>query len=197
MDFQTAIALAGFAFATSITPGPNNLMLLGSGANYGFTRTLPHLLGVSLGHSFLILCCGLGLAALFAAQPVLQDVLQVVASVYLVWLAWKIGSASPRPIEGTSGGRPLTFLQAAAFQWVNPKGISMALGAITLYAGPGTWSAMAVAAVFCAVNLPSCTTWALLGTQVSRALKKPAHMRAFNIAMALLLLATLLVMLRP
>lgn len=191
------MALAGFAFVSSITPGPNNLMLMASGANFGLRRSLPHMLGVSLGHGFLVLCIGLGLAALFARLPGLQHILSGLALLYMLWLAWKIATSVPVSTDTPTQARPLSFLQAAAFQWVNPKGWAMGMTAITVYAGDGWRNVVLAVLVFAAVNLPSVSVWAILGTQIARWLHTPRHMRIFNVTMALLLLLTLVMILGP
>ena len=185
-------ALAGFALVSSITPGPNNLMLMASGANYGFRRSIPHMLGIASGFVVMVCLVGVGLIGLFDAWPPAHTILTVVSVAYLLWLAWKIAHASaPRRGEGT--GRPFTFLQAALFQWVNPKAWTMALTAITLYAPDRTLASIAlVAAIFGAINLPSVSTWTVLGQQVSRVLSSPARLRAFNWTMAALLVASLI-----
>jgi threonine/homoserine/homoserine lactone efflux protein len=126
-------ALVLFALVSSITPGPNNTMLMASGANFGFRATIPHLLGVSGGFFLLVLAAGLGLGGLFAAYPPLHDILAVVGGAYLLWLAWKIATSKGLGL-GEGSARPQTFLQAAAFQWVNPKAWAMALGGVTAYA---------------------------------------------------------------
>lgn len=190
MTNEMLLALMGFAFTSSATPGPNNLMLMASGANFGLRRTLPHMAGISLGHGFMVFCVGAGLAQVFDAVPWLKKVLTVVAAVYLLWLAWKIATAAPIT-PGEARGKPFTFLQAAAFQWVNPKAWAMALGAVTLY-GDGTVAGAArVAGVFICCNGPAITIWAVMGTQIARSLKEPRHMRIFNWTMAALLVATL------
>ena len=189
--------LAQFAFASSITPGPNNLMLMASGANFGLRRTMPHMLGVSLGHSFMVVMVGVALLRLFQTYPALNNVLTVGAVLYMTWLAWKIATAVPPEAKAVTG-RPFTFLQAAAFQWVNPKAWVMAITAITAYAPQG-WSVLAgsllVALVFLATNLPSITLWAVLGVQVRRFLGTARRLRVFNVTMAVLLLASLYPML--
>jgi threonine/homoserine/homoserine lactone efflux protein len=190
------LALAAFAFVTSVTPGPNNLMLLASGANFGLRRTLPHMLGIALGHAAMVALVGLGLAALFEAQPRLKLALATVSTVYLLWLAWRIATAAP-PGEGRAPGRPMTFLEAAAFQWVNPKAWTMALGAVSLYATGTVASALTVACVFAAVNLPSVSIWAALGVRLRRLLGGRARLRAFNRVMAALLVASLWPTLAP
>ena len=199
MTTETLSALVAFAFVTSITPGPNNLMLMASGANFGFRRTIPHMLGISLGHALMIVLVGLGLMQLFEAFPWIETALLAVSVAYLLWLAWKIANAAPpERREGTEAGRPLTFVQAALFQWVNPKAWAMALGAITLYAPSRSGIAVAlVAATFCAVNLPSVSVWTVLGQQLRRILTRPRHLRLFNIAMAVLLVASVAAVLVP
>lgn len=194
MDIQTLIALAGFAVVTSITPGPNNLMLLASGANFGLRRTVPHMFGISLGHGFMVFCVGAGLAGLFAALPWLQIALKGLAVAYMLWLAWKIATASAIQ-QGAARGKPFTFLQAAGFQWVNPKAWAMALGAISAYSDGSLIGAAMVAGTFILCNLPSVSVWAIAGTQIARVLSNPRHLRVFNIVMALLLLACLAVIL--
>lgn len=181
----------GFALASSITPGPNNLMLMASGANFGFRRSLPHMLGISLGHMFMIIMVGLGLIGLFELFPVLDIVLKVVSIAYLLFLAWKTANAAP-PVEGAAAGKPLTFLQAAAFQWVNPKAWFMAVTAITVYAPDRTLPMVAlVALIFSCTNLPSIAVWTSMGVQVRRWLTSPARLRNFNWTMAALLVASL------
>ena len=180
-----------FAFVTSITPGPNNLMLMASGANFGFQRTIPHMLGVALGFVFMAFFMGIGLAQVFEAWPQLRNILTLVSVIYLLWLAWKIANAAA-PNEGAVKGRPLTFLQAAAFQWVNPKAWSMALSAVTIYAPDDTIGSMLlVAAVFGAVNLPSVSTWCLLGREMRRMLTNTMRLRIFNWTMAGILILSL------
>jgi threonine/homoserine/homoserine lactone efflux protein len=192
MTQDLILALMGYALATSITPGPNNLMLMASGANFGLRRTLPHMAGVSLGHGFMTFVLGLGLVQVFESFPTVRIVLTVLCSAYLLWLAWKIANAAP-PKEGGEVGTPLTFLQAAAFQWVNPKAIFMSITAQTNYApeGAGWTGALMVAVIFACINLPSVGVWAWMGVQVKRFLGTGARLRAFNIVMALLLVASL------
>lgn len=191
MSLDFVIPLMAFAFVTSITPGPNNLMLMASGANFGFRRTIPHMLGVALGFVAMAFLMGVGLAQAFEALPWLHTVLTVVSVCYLCWLAWKIANAAPATPDAASG-KPLTFLQAAAFQWVNPKAWAMALSAVTVYApGQSVWAMAAVAAVFGAVNLPSVGTWCFLGTRLSGVLTTTARLIWFNRAMAALLILSL------
>jgi threonine/homoserine/homoserine lactone efflux protein len=197
MSPEILSALLLFAFATSVTPGPNNLMLMASGANYGFRRTVPHMLGISIGHMLMVVVLGLGLAQVFATWPVAHDVLKVVSVAYMLYLAWRIATAAP-PGEAQATGRPFTFLEAAAFQWVNPKAWAMALTAVSVYAPGQTLAAVViVAAAFAAVNLPSVSVWTALGTQLRRWLTTATRLRRFNMAMAALLVLSLWPVLRP
>lgn len=191
-SYDLLLGLVAFAFVSSITPGPNNLMLLASGANFGLRRSLPHMLGISLGHAFMVLLLGLGLGQIFVTWPVTHTVLKVLAVAYMAWLAWKIATAAA-PEGKESTGKPFTFLQAAAFQWVNPKAWVMGVTAVTVYTAPeaGWLGAALVAIVFCATNFPSVSIWAWMGTQVARWLSSPARLRAFNWTCAALLIVSL------
>ena len=185
-------ALALFAFASSITPGPNNMMLMASGANFGLRRTLPHWAGVVVGFTGLVIACGLGLGGLFTAYPVLHEVLKWAGAAYLLWLALKIGlSSSLSTAKATN--RPMSFLGAVAFQVVNPKGWAMALGAVTTYVPAERYFAnlWVAAAVFAVVNAPCVSVWLSSGVMLRRYLERPAVLRTFNIVMALLLVASL------
>jgi threonine/homoserine/homoserine lactone efflux protein len=187
-------ALIAFAFVTSVTPGPNNMMLLASGVNHGFTRTLPHMLGISVGFSGMIVAVGLGIGQVFVAYPQTYLALKVISILYMLWLAWKIANSGPLSSgTGEAVGRPMTFVQAAAFQWVNPKAWTMALGAISAYtvATDYTRSLLIVGAVFMVVNFPTVGLWTMFGVGLRRWLTDPGKVRVFNITMALLLVASL------
>jgi threonine/homoserine/homoserine lactone efflux protein len=192
MTLDVLAALAVFAFVTSITPGPNNLMLLASGANFGFRRTIPHMLGVTLGFIVMVMIVGAGLARALDGYPTGQIVLKVLSVGYLLYLAWKFATAAPpRPAE--DAGTPMTFVQAAAFQWVNPKALAMALAAVTIYAPSQSLAAIAsVAMVFGAINFPSICVWTGLGQRLQRMLTSSTRLRTFNITMAVVLIASLL-----
>ena len=195
MPIDLFLALFAFAFVASITPGPNNLMLMASGTNFGLKRTLPHMAGITIGFALMIVLVGLGLTQVFDAYPVTLMVLKGVSAVYLVYLAWKIANAAPPPdaAQETEAGKPFSFLQAMAFQWVNPKGWAMALTAISAYTLPQHpfLSLAILAAVFAGISLFSTSTWAVLGTQVRRFLHSPVRLRVFNVSAALMLVATL------
>ncbi len=194
MTIDLFIALTGFAFVTTVTPGPNNMMLLASGANYGIRRTLPHMIGISFGVAIMLVIVGMGLIQLFDAYPVTLTVMKWGSVAYLLYLAWKIANAAPKSPEAPDvAGKPFTALQAAAFQWVNPKAWFMALTAISVYAGDQTvWQIAIVAAVFLAVSFPSISVWVVLGHQAQRFLQSPTRIRWFNITMAVLLVLTLI-----
>ncbi len=197
MTVDILLALAAFAFVSSITPGPNNLMLMASGANFGFLRTVPHMLGVGLGFVFMVLVVGAGLAQVFNAYPVSYTALKIISILYLTYLAWKIAAAAPIK-RGDAVGTPMTFLQAAAFQWVNPKAWAMALTAISAYTPDTTVAGVAlVAVVFGAINLPSVSLWTVMGQQMARVLTNPTRLAVFNWTMAALLIASLYPVLFP
>lgn len=184
--------LSLFAFVSSVTPGPSNMMLLSSGLNFGVRRTIPHALGVALGFTLMVAVVGLGLAGLFTRFPVLLVAMKGVGAAYMVFLACKLARAAPLH-EKAAAGRPLTFLQAAAFQWVNPKAWIMALTAIATYTMPERYvvTVLIVSLVFGAVNLPTVSSWVVFGSALRRTLGDPGRLRAFNWTMAALLIASL------
>jgi threonine/homoserine/homoserine lactone efflux protein len=192
MNQTTLLALSAFALVSSITPGPNNLMLMSSGANFGLRRTVPHALGVGIGFTLMIVLVGIGLMGLFDLFPILNTVLKVISVAYLLWLAWKIANAAAPDTAGSVGGKPMTFMQAVLFQWVNPKAWSMALTAIALYAPDRNLAAvLLVAVVFGIINLPSTSLWAVMGQALRGWLSSPARLRIFNWTMAALLVGSL------
>ncbi|MGH1356308.1 MAG: LysE family translocator [Thalassovita sp.] len=192
MSYDLLSALTAFAFVSSITPGPNNLMLMASGANYGFRMTIPHMLGVGIGFAVMIVIVGMGLMQMFDRYPLAHQILTYVSVIYLLWLAWKIAT-SEMPDMTTRTKTPMTFLQAALFQWVNPKAWQMALTAITLYAPDRSlWAVGMVALIFGLINLPCVSSWTVLGQKMQTVLSNRKRLMAFNWTMALLLVATLL-----
>ena len=193
MTYELFTGLALFASVASITPGPNNLMLMASGANYGFRRTIPHMAGVSAGFVLMVFLVGIGLAQLFTAYPASHTILKTFSVVYLLYLAWKIATATLSESAARGGGRPFTFIQAALFQWVNPKAWTMALTAVTVYSPSQTLASVAlVAAIFGIINLPSICLWIMLGKRVQRYLRSDKHLLIFNLTMAALLVASLI-----
>lgn len=192
MTYELISGLVLFAFVSSVTPGPNNLMLMASGANFGFRRSIAHMLGIGIGFTVMIVLVGLGLIKLFDAYPVSHLVLKTSSVMYLVWLSWKVANAAA-PRHSQIAGTPMTFLQAAAFQWVNPKAWSMALTATSLYApGQSVSAILLVALVFGLINLPCVSLWTVLGQQMRKILTNPLRLRIFNWIMAGSLLASLI-----
>jgi threonine/homoserine/homoserine lactone efflux protein len=189
-------SLALYAFVTSITPGPNNLMLASSGLTFGFRRTLPHIVGVAGGFFTLIAVAGLGLGAVFQAEPRLQIALRVIGAAYLLHLAWKLWRAGE--LKDRRGGEPLGVWSAAAFQFVNPKGVVMAITAVSAFAASGQgygWRVLAVCLTFLLVGAPCMSSWALFGSAARRVLSEPRAIRWFNRIMAALTAATALLIL--
>lgn len=187
------IALAVFCLVTLFTPGPNNLMLMTSGLNFGVRRGVPHLLGVVLGFSAMVLIVGLGLGAIFETWPLLYLALKYVGATYLLYLAWQIAVSAPLSQDHDSARNPIGFVQAAAFQWVNPKAWVMAVGAVSTYAAvaPFPLNVFVIAALFGLFGLASSGTWLGFGAALQRVLKDARAVRVFNIVMALLLVASL------
>jgi threonine/homoserine/homoserine lactone efflux protein len=197
MQADTLMALFLFAFTTSITPGPNNMMLFASGVNFGFTRTIPHMLGIGAGFLSLLVAVGLGLGALLHSVPMLYIALKFAGGAYLVWIAWKIGTSRTLS-EGKAGAAPMSFLQAAAFQWINPKAWVMAVTAMATYTSEQAYltNVLIVGVIFAIVNVPSVSTWAGFGSALRQWLSEPVRLKWFNITMAVLLVLSLWPMLR-
>lgn len=197
MITQTLPALVALAIATLFTPGPNNAMLAASGARFGFRRTVPHALGVSLGFPVMVLIVGLALGELFRTSALLRETLRWGGAVLLVWIAWKVATAGEAHAK-QAGDRPMTFLGATAFQWINPKGWSMAIAATAQFILPhdplGT--AVTVAVVFAGFGLLSSATWVGLGQAISKWLTTAARRRVFNLTMAALIVASTIELLR-
>ncbi|MEO9877343.1 MAG: LysE family translocator [Anderseniella sp.] len=198
MEFGILVSLIGFAFATSATPGPNTLMLLASGVNFGFRRTIPHMMGIGVGFLGLLLCVGFGLGALLEQMPTLYLALKFAGGAYLVYLAWRIAMARSIGEGGKATARPMSFLEAAAFQWVNPKAWVMAIAAMATFTNPDslTLSTILVALVFFFVNIPSASIWTVCGAMLREWLSHPTRLKVFNISMAILLVVSLWPMLR-
>lgn len=187
------IPLATFALVAAFTPGPNNLMLAASGMNYGFRRSVPHMMGISVGFPVMLLCIIFGLGALITGFPILKDVMQLASAAFIVYFAWKIATAdSELSVDGNS--RPFTLWQAALFQWVNPKGWAIAIAVASLYApdGIGDWEKALYMAVLFFVITATCTScWTSLGTVIRSVLQNPRIRRWVNRAMAVALVLTM------
>lgn len=198
MPVDTFLALLTFAFVSSITPGPNNVMLLASGVNFGFWRTVPHMFGIAAGFGSLLLCVGLGLGALLTNFPAVAILLKILGGSYLLYLAWRIAmSRSMGKADTDSGSSPMTLSAAAAFQWVNPKAWMMAITAMSVYSNPEApyLSVVLVATAFVLVNFPSVSTWVGFGTVLRSFLDDPVRLKWFNITMGTLLALTIIPML--
>jgi threonine/homoserine/homoserine lactone efflux protein len=201
MTTDQMLALSVFAAVSSGTPGPNNLMLMTSGVNFGMKRSIPHLMGITLGFCFMIFGIGMGLQTMFSLIPQLETILRYVGTAYLLWLAWKIAHSGPVG-EGKSGAKPMGFWAAAAFQWVNPKAWFMAISAITTYAstadgGSQLRQVLLVVLIFGAINFPLVACWGLFGSAMRRFLQDPKTLKIFNITMAILLVVSLYPIVQP
>jgi threonine/homoserine/homoserine lactone efflux protein len=193
MSTATLLAIPAVAFVTSISPGPSNIMLLASGANFGFRRTVPQILGITVGFSTLLLAAGLGLGAVLATFPLVERGLKWAGAAYLIYLAWRIALARSMAADAGEQARPLTFVESAAFQWINPKAWVVALTVMAVHtsAHAPLVSVGLVVLIFALVNLPAISCWAAFGVTLRGFLADPARMRRFNIAMGLLLVASL------
>ncbi|WP_375261098.1 LysE family translocator [Palleronia sp.] len=189
MTSDSFLAFVLFAAVATGTPGPNNLMVMASGANFGLRRTVPHILGIALGFALMIALVATGMAQVFGLFPWLEGTLLAASALFLLYLAWKIANAAP-PEADRPQGRPLTFLQAAGFQWINPKSWALALTSVAVYVEPS--QALIAAMIFAAVALPLVTIWTVAGAWIGRLLRTPRALRLFNIAMAALLVGTMI-----
>lgn len=193
--FSQWFSLMAFAFVMSITPGPNNLMLMASGGNFGAKRSIPHVLGVTFGHSFMILLLGLGFMGVINEFPEFLTVVRWLGAAYLCYLAYQLFgfrmSNTPTHNLGQEA-RPMTFVQATLFQWVNPKGWAMAVTALSLFVQEHTiMNVVAVSVVFACTNFPCITLWMLVGVKIRQWLKTESSIKRFNLVMITLLIGSL------
>ena len=190
------LALVVFAAIAAFTPGPNNTILMASGINYGFRQSLPMIFAVGLGFPLMIACAGLGLGKIFEIIPQLYSILKYVGAAYMLWLAWKIATAKPSSDERNLDAKPLTFLQGAAFQWINPKGWIAAITALSAYtlASDYYFGVVAVVATFVLMGFTSAATWALFGVFLKDVMGNPKWFRIINYALAILLVLSLVPM---
>ncbi|WP_340159910.1 LysE family translocator [uncultured Hoeflea sp.] len=197
MALETFLTLIAFAFVASGTPGPNTMMLFTSGVNFGFRNTVPHMAGIGIGFLALLLGVGFGLGALLTAFPFLYLVLKILGGGYLAYIAWRIATSTTLP-EARAGARPMTFLEAAAFQWVNPKAWVMLVTAMGIYTDPDHYSdtVMLIFLAFALATIPCVTAWAGFGSVLRSWLADPVRLKWFNITMAALLVLSLWPMLR-
>ena len=195
MDFEKLILpLLLFSISMTITPGPNNVMVTASGVNFGYKKTLPHILGITFGFPVMIVLIGLGLGNVFISFPVIHHILKYIGATYLLYLAWKIATFSNVNNNGDRN-KPFTFWQAVIFQWVNPKAWVMAVGAIAAFTSVGRdvfLEVLLIAFVFCIVCFPCVSLWAFLGTNIKRLLTTDYYRKVFNISIAFLLVISLL-----
>jgi threonine/homoserine/homoserine lactone efflux protein len=193
MSQPLLLAFVVFAAVMFITPGPNNVMLLSSGLTYGFRRTVPHMAGITFGMGFMIAAVGLGLGTVFIAYPVLQTILKYAGAAYLVYLAAAIATSGLTPSGQDNARGPMTFWGAVMFQWINVKGWVMVIGTITAYAAIASfpWNIIIQTGISLVIGALSTVAWALFGSALRPVLTSPTAVRAFNIVMAALLLASL------
>jgi threonine/homoserine/homoserine lactone efflux protein len=196
------VSAGAFAVSMAATPGPNNAMLSSSGSLWGFRRTVPHMLGVSIGFPIMQVCVAAGLGSLLRENPFVLTVMRWLGAAYLLYLAWKIATTEPESEPSADpGGRggasrhPMSFLQAALFQWINPKAWLVTISALATVASvgghPSTTRALVLALVFLAVTLPITAFWTMVGVGASRVFTTRRSLRAFNVTMACLLVASL------
>ena len=202
METSLLIALATFAFISTVTPGPNNMMLLASGAQYGYKRSLPHMLGIVIGVAGLMISTLLGIGALFNIFPVLYGVLKVLGVAYLLWLAFKIATGPvdepvglvENKIKSTKRQGPLKWWEGALFQLINPKAWMMALASVGTFSLPGEHyiqSGIAIVTAFAVIGFPSISLWAAVGAKIRVWLSSPTRRRQFNLTMGAATAATL------
>jgi len=190
-------SLVVFAIVGSVTPGPNNLMVMASGAAYGWRATLPHVMGIMIGFSVMTAAMNLGLGTLLAGAPALLWVVKTGGALWLFWLAFQLGRAALRPVgdkgKTRAGGRPMRFHEAVLFQWVNPKAWAVTLAAAGAYAQltPSLWSRTALIVLVFALCSPIANgIWVTMGEALHRLLSGPKAGRLFGLLMAALLAAT-------
>jgi threonine/homoserine/homoserine lactone efflux protein len=197
MASELLFPLLLFALVGSLTPGPNNIMLAASGVNYGFRRTVPHMIGICIGFPLMFLAVGTGLSQVFEKAPITHTALKLMGSVYLLWLAWRVATAEPvsTTAPNETKNRPISFMQAAAFQWVNPKAWILVLGATATYTDIDQAllpQVIAITLIFAVVSIFSVTIWTMLGVGIAQALKHSRSRRVFNFTMAAALTVSVL-----
>lgn len=193
---ELIIPVTIFAIVAAFTPGPNNIMVTASGSAFGFRRTVPHLLGVTVGFPLMLLAVGLGLGEIFQNNPQIHLVLKYAGAAYLLYLAWRIAQAG-RPDDSAAKARPLTFIEAAAFQWVNVKAWMVALSAIptfTTIGGNYYLELAAIALVFAAMTIPSLSVWCMFGVMIRRLIQTEETARVVNLLLAGLVALSVLVL---
>jgi len=195
MTLDTALALVGFAFVMSVSPGPANFLLLASGVNFGFLRSLPLVFGICVGFLTMVFLVGLGLGRVLDSMPVIYTILKFVCAAYIIWLAWRVARSRPGgQDDGAQMEKPISFVQAALLQLVNPKAWAVALIVTVSYTDPDDYlpSLVLMIVVFAIVNLPSISVWAISGVALRRLIGGGRSVVAFNIVMALLLVGSMI-----
>lgn len=179
------------------TPGPNNITLAASGMNFGLKRTAPQMSGIVAGFNAMLLAVGFGLGALFTAYPIAQTVLKVFGACFLLWFAWRVANAAPA--DASARGRPIRFIEAALFQWVNPKALIIAISTMSIFVRPEnpTNDVLTVGFVFFFMSILSVLAWAGFGAALRGFLSDPAKRRMFNYVMAALLVVSIVPMVWP
>jgi threonine/homoserine/homoserine lactone efflux protein len=192
MTWNLALALIAFSAITAFTPGPNNTLLMASGMNFGFKRSLPLVLGVCIGFPFMIACVGLGLGKVFDVFPVLYTALKYAGAAYMLWMAWKIANSGPAG-EADADAKPLSFVNMALFQWINPKGWIMSVTALAAYTLPDHYyvGVASVVAAFMFMGFTSASTWTLFGSALRHVMNDARYYRWINYALAALLVLSL------
>ncbi len=189
MDSVLFASLIFFVLTSSVTPGPNNIMLMASGANFGLRRTLPHMMGVVTGFPIMVLLVGLGLGSVLQASPLIHEIIRYVGAAYILWMAWKIGTAKAVK-EGKTNEQPMSYLQAVLFQWVNPKAWTMGISAIAAYTTPGgdfLMQLIIIIVVCTIISAPNSLLWILGGKFMARLLHNEKRLIIYNRTMGILL----------
>ncbi|CAM4232483.1 LysE family translocator [Kerstersia similis] len=195
MELATFYSFLVYSLVTAITPGPNNIMLTASGLNFGFRRSIPHILGVAMGFGIMVAVVGLGIGNLLTASPALFETIRVLGILYLLYLSWRIATAGAAPSSKSARGRPLGFVGAALFQWVNPKSWIITLSAVTSYTSNTNGSLtlfLTLGLIYTVVSLPAISAWAYMGSRLQDLAADANRMRWFNWGMALLLASSVL-----
>lgn len=195
-SFTMIISIASFTLATVLTPGPNNIMLLSSGLTFGYKRTLPHMMGIMFGFPLMVVGVGLGVGAIFELFPVVFILLKVVGIAYLFWMAWHIANSKGGfDTKENDESNPFTFIQAAAFQWVNPKAWIMAITATATFTTDTSIAlqqVMMIAFIYLLSGVISTNSWAMGGVVLKKLIKNDRSIKIFNISMAVLIVVSVL-----
>jgi threonine/homoserine/homoserine lactone efflux protein len=184
-----------FSFSTSITPGPNNIMLLSSGLTFGYKRTIPHILGVIIGFPLMTIIVGLGLEKFFEIYPLSFTILKILGILYLLWLAWKIANSTPKVKDNNENSKPLTFIPILLFQWVNPKNWIKIITAMSVYItslSDAMTQIITISIIFFITVLISANSWAVGGLVLKKLITSDVGIRRFNIIMAILLILSII-----